>query len=199
MPRTEVMLIGNIGNPAGFPGAGGPNITVRAPYSQPNYRMNRHMPIPSTWDEPQNLMRMTDKTNHNPHARASGGKPITSALGSIGKKMISPILFGDGESQSIYDRAAESSERSQALTPAPAVSSSAYQSMAVAADNWRTAYMFAAAGTVVLGATMASIHGYRRNKGKTGYAVLWGIAGAVFPILTNGVALVQGYAKPSGS
>lgn len=50
-------------------------------------------------------------------------------------------------------------------------------------------------------ATTASVmalvyHGYKRNRGSVGWALMWGIfGGAVWPI-TVPVALAQGYAKP---
>jgi len=43
---------------------------------------------------------------------------------------------------------------------------------------------------------VAAVHGYRRNKGSTGWGWTWGLAGAWFPVPALGVALVQGFGKP---
>jgi hypothetical protein len=59
-------------------------------------------------------------------------------------------------------------------------------------------YTMARTGVMILGAFLGGYHGYKRYSGKplptTGFA----IAGAVAPLLTLGVGLVQGYAKPRG-
>lgn len=41
---------------------------------------------------------------------------------------------------------------------------------------------------------VSAYHGYKRNN-STGWAVWWGLMGALFPIITPVVALVQGYGK----
>lgn len=47
------------------------------------------------------------------------------------------------------------------------------------------------------GAGTGAYHGYKRNKGSVGWAIGWGVLGAIFPIITIPVSLAQGYAKPS--
>jgi len=169
------MLLGALPAQAGFPGAGGPiPPSSRFPYPQPDFRMNRHAPIPSTWMQPQNLLRVSDKTNYDPYARASAGNQITSALRGLG----SPVL-GDAAVP--------------ATTVAPDGSS---VTMTVNAAELTSAYRLTA--LMLVGGTMAGLHGYRRNKGSVGYTMLWSALGALFPIITNGVALVQGYGKPHG-
>ena len=49
-------------------------------------------------------------------------------------------------------------------------------------------------GLVCLGAS--AYHGYKRHRGSVGYGALWGLSAAFFPIITTGVALYQGFAKP---
>lgn len=50
---------------------------------------------------------------------------------------------------------------------------------------------------VYSGAIFASgYHGYKRNNDSAGSAALWMICGALLPIVTVPVALVQGFAKP---
>lgn len=58
------------------------------------------------------------------------------------------------------------------------------------------AYAIAALSTVSMVAS--AYHGVKRNRGSVGYGILWGVAGALFPIITPGIALAQGYAKPVG-
>jgi len=46
------------------------------------------------------------------------------------------------------------------------------------------------------GMGFAAFHGYRRNR-SVGWAIGWGILGAIFPIITNVIALAEGYAQPA--
>lgn len=48
------------------------------------------------------------------------------------------------------------------------------------------------------GGAAATYHGYKRNK-SIGWALLWGAFGGLFPIVTNVIALAQGFGKPKGS
>lgn len=45
------------------------------------------------------------------------------------------------------------------------------------------------------GAALGAYHGYKRND-SVGWGIVWGAAGAVLPVITVGVAVIQGYAKP---
>lgn len=167
MPQTKVMLIGALPAQSGFPGAGGPvPPSSRYPYAQPDFRMNRHAVIPSTWEEPQNLLQVTDKTNYDPYARASGGSAISPALRGLGS-MLSPVLGATDTAGGTDDEA----------------------------TKWKYAWAYSATSMALLGGVMAGVHGYRRNKGATGWAVVWGLFGAAFPLVTNGVALAQGFGK----
>ena len=58
-----------------------------------------------------------------------------------------------------------------------------------------TAVVWGVASTVSMIAS--AYHGVKRNDGSAGYGVLWGTAGALFPIITPAIALAQGYAKPA--
>lgn len=50
---------------------------------------------------------------------------------------------------------------------------------------------------VSLASSVASVyHGYKRNQ-SVGWAIVWGIMGALFPIITPVVAVAQGYGKPA--
>ena len=48
-------------------------------------------------------------------------------------------------------------------------------------------------GTASIGASV--YHGYKRNK-SAGWAVAWGVFGAVAPVLSVPIALAQGFGKP---
>jgi hypothetical protein len=49
---------------------------------------------------------------------------------------------------------------------------------------------------LILASTAASAyHGYKRNK-SIGYAVLWGVAGSIMPVIVPAVAVAQGFGKP---
>lgn len=48
----------------------------------------------------------------------------------------------------------------------------------------------------LLSAVASGYHGYKRYGGNVGWTALWGLGGAVFPIIVPIVALIQGYAKP---
>jgi hypothetical protein len=201
MPQTEVMLIGAL--PAGFPGAGGPNPTIGAPYDHPDWRMNRHMPIPNTWQQPQNLLRVTNKTPNGSMRRASSGRPITSALGSL----ISPVLharvagLGDGAApaQPAPSEIVDPWANTPAASGAPAMSAAIPGTgWGLTAEQWRSAWAASTTSSMILGGTMAGIHGYRRNHGKAGWTALRVALGVFFPLITNGVAVVQGFGKPAG-
>jgi len=43
----------------------------------------------------------------------------------------------------------------------------------------------------------SAYHGYKRNRGSVGWAIGWGVLGAIFPIITPAVALAQGFGKPA--
>lgn len=43
----------------------------------------------------------------------------------------------------------------------------------------------------------SAYHGFRRNR-SVGWAVAWGVLGALFPIIVPAVALAQGFARPAG-
>lgn len=47
-----------------------------------------------------------------------------------------------------------------------------------------------------LGALSGAYHGTRRNRGSAAWGLVWGLAGAVAPILTTGIAVAQGYGDP---
>lgn len=51
-------------------------------------------------------------------------------------------------------------------------------------------------GVSVVSAFASAYHGAMRNKGSVGYGFLWGVAGALSPIVTPAIAVAQGFAKP---
>jgi hypothetical protein len=167
MANTEVMLIGSL--PAGsMPGAGGPMYTVTPPYAQRDWFINRTMVPPVSPSQPQNLLRISDKSLSN--RMASTGRPFTSALGGLAGGPIA--MLGDAAATAPTD-------------PIPP-------------EAYKQSLYFCAGGMALLGGTMAALHGYRRNKGKMGWTLLWWVLGSAFPLPTNAVALIQGYGKAKG-
>ncbi len=55
---------------------------------------------------------------------------------------------------------------------------------------------FTNATLAILSAFMGGYHGYKRSRGKALTTAGYAAAGAIFPLITLGVAAVQGYAKP---
>ncbi len=49
---------------------------------------------------------------------------------------------------------------------------------------------------VAVSVALSAYHGVKRNNGSFGYGFLWGLGGAVFPIVTPVIAFAQGYARP---
>lgn len=50
-------------------------------------------------------------------------------------------------------------------------------------------------GLLSVGSSIASTyHGYKRNQ-SIGWAIVWGILGGMFPVITPTVAIAQGYGK----
>ena len=47
------------------------------------------------------------------------------------------------------------------------------------------------------GAGAAAYHGYKRNN-SIGWALVWGLLGGLSPLITNGIALAQGFGKRKG-
>ncbi len=86
--------------------------------------------------------------------------------------------------------------------PAPATEAAAPATLGDAGDAPITVDAGPSAGSVVYSmvATASMLasgyHGYKRHNGSVGWAIGWGILGAIFPILTPGVALIEGYAQP---
>ena len=46
------------------------------------------------------------------------------------------------------------------------------------------------------GMGLGAYHGYKRNNGSVGWAVVWALLGGAFPIITTAVAIAEGFGKP---
>lgn len=46
----------------------------------------------------------------------------------------------------------------------------------------------------LVSSALSAFHGYRRNL-SVGWAALWGLAGALFPVITPAIAVAQGFGK----
>jgi hypothetical protein len=55
-------------------------------------------------------------------------------------------------------------------------------------EGWKQLWAIAAAASI--GAS--AYHGYKRNQ-SVGWAVIWGVLGGLFPIITPAIALGQGF------
>jgi hypothetical protein len=76
-----------------------------------------------------------------------------------------------------------------AVLPAPAP---APPGDAVIGESWKRGLLYLI-GTASMAAS--AFHGYRRNE-SVGWALWWGFAGAVAPIITPVIAVAQGFGKP---
>jgi hypothetical protein len=135
----------------GMPSPGGPTQVVSPPYTQPMWFYNAEPRIPFNQDFPQNLPRPSWKGGRG--GPASGGSPITSALGAV------TMTKGVGDTVGAW-----------VMNP----------------------------GIVtlrLLGAGFAGYHGFKRNHDSVGWGAWWAFLGALSPFLTNGVAVVEGYAQ----
>lgn len=45
-------------------------------------------------------------------------------------------------------------------------------------------------------AGVSAYHGYKRNNGSVGWAIVWGFLGGAFPVITPSIALAEGFAEP---
>jgi len=64
----------------------------------------------------------------------------------------------------------------------------------VSRSIWPTLWGLASA----VSAGASAYHGYKRND-SVGWAIVWGLLGGMFPIITPAIALAEGFAKPKGS
>jgi hypothetical protein len=65
--------------------------------------------------------------------------------------------------------------------------------------NFFQTYKSTIFGVLALASMAASTyHGYRRNK-SIGWALVWGVAGGLFPVVTPAIAVAQGFAKPKAA
>ncbi len=51
-------------------------------------------------------------------------------------------------------------------------------------------------GVAALSSGVSAYHGYKRNK-SVGWAVVWGMFGAIAPVITPAVAVAEGFGKPA--
>jgi hypothetical protein len=63
--------------------------------------------------------------------------------------------------------------------------------------DWRPSPVMSV--VIAVSVVASTIHGYRRNEGSVGYALLWGAFGAMFPIVTPAIAIAEGFGEPEGS
>ena len=66
----------------------------------------------------------------------------------------------------------------------------------VAPTQWQVPNWFLVLDTVSMAAS--AYHGYKRNN-SIGWALWWGLMGAMFPVITPTIALAQGFGKPKSA
>lgn len=57
-------------------------------------------------------------------------------------------------------------------------------------EGWKQLWAVAAVASVAV----STYHGYRRNN-SVGWAIVWGLLGGLFPIITPAVAFAQGFGE----
>lgn len=82
------------------------------------------------------------------------------------------------------------------IVPAPPPRPAVVDINAVQAAELRSRIGWFTASAV--GAVVGAYHGYNRNRRSTGWGIAWAMLGATFPLITTGVAAVQGFGKPKG-
>jgi hypothetical protein len=60
-------------------------------------------------------------------------------------------------------------------------------------DEKKKVYTWGA--VAALSGAASGYHGYKRNAGSVGWAAGWALLGAMFPVITPAVAVVQGFGK----
>lgn len=222
---SKVMSLGNVrarsrpagtGNPMGpkpwasYPGSGGPNEMMEPPYGDgPQWRTNFITTPVSTPQEPQNPQRVWNggvpfPGQQSPTGASSGQPIIGMAVAGLGATRRVRGLVDPTNNRSSFTMglgALSPQERSQAVTYAmqnqPEVLDACVQGYTVGgryfsvADMWRWDSMWLTA----LGTAVGAYHGYHRNKKSVGWGIGWGLLGSLFPVITTGVALVQGPGK----
>ncbi len=63
-------------------------------------------------------------------------------------------------------------------------------------DLYKTTMLINNVATLA-GMVIGGVHGYRRNNSSIGWAIGWGLLGAVTPFMTTGIAFAQGFTKGS--
>lgn len=67
-----------------------------------------------------------------------------------------------------------------------------YSGAALGVDPGTTAMVWSAVSTASMAAS--AYHGYKRND-SVGWAIWWGLMGAMFPVITPAIGVAQGFGK----
>lgn len=197
---------------ASYPGSGGPNQTVEAPYPDPEFRRNViTMPIISP-DDPQNRQRAFNGGFMSGASAASSALAwdpragmairgydvagLGAGLGLAGG-LVTPwqgnktsFTMGVGRSLGKLGQLARPWKLGRLRALGGGLGLGAGSS-----SDTVTYVVGAEAGLYhLLGAVVGGAHGYARNK-HVGWAAMWTAFGFFFPLFTTGVAVVQGIGK----
>lgn len=222
---SKVMSLGNIrarskpagtGNPMGpkpwaaYPASGGPNEMMEPPYGDgPQWRTNFITTPVSTPQEPQNPQRVFNggvPFEQSPTGSSAGSPIYGMTLAGLGAARKVPGLvnpsnnrtsFTMGLGASPVDPTFRAQEVAYVMANEPENLDPCIQGYWVGgrfitnANMWRWDSMWLTAVGIAVGA----YHGYHRNRRSLGWSFGWGLLGALFPVITTGVALVQGPGK----
>jgi len=152
------------------------------PASYPDLAFNYLHPARTSPDEPQNLLRPTNKGCGC--GCGAGARPCANSIGLLNNGVVRAATqpfagllgLGEGETDTqVVD------ENGQEVGVDP-----------VRLERMRVAYMIWGTISVISGG-LCAYHGYKRND-SIGWAIGWYFLGAWFPFITLPVALAQGYA-----
>lgn len=165
---------------ASYPGSGGPNRVVTDPDApSPEWLRNSVTQPVISPDDPQNRQKVFNWGLYNPTFDPRFGSSIPG-YGTAGLGALVRPWDGSASSFTMGVRGAQTRRLSGALRGCFATP-----------VTW---YSLAPTKYNILGAAVAGVHGYARNR-KVGWALMWGAFGYLFPLFTNTIAIVQGLGK----
>lgn len=215
---SNVMMLGRLGEalPAGrgmgpkpwatYPGSGGPNETLAAGGIYPELRQN-WISSPVSNPNTPNPQRIWNGGQDLSERQVSSGLPIRgfllSGLAATPRRLLVNPSRGNKTSftMGVLGLGALTQEETTAslaetVANRPDDLQPCLQRVG-GTDGMTYAQLWQGRAVTlhVLGAVLGGYHGYKRNKKAIGWTALWAGAGFMFPVITTGLALVQGIGK----
>lgn len=190
---------------ANYPGWGGPNIQAT---ERPDLRINNITTPVVTPQEPQNRVKVFNGGAwYGPRQEPFGRRIRGYAIAGLGLALVRPWSGGASTSFTMGTRGGLG--RLGALVPSSRVTldelldarpqdlDPCLNRVNVGTTSISYADIWQGYGTLLhlTGAVVSGVHGYQRNK-SLGWGLAWGAFGFVAPLITLGVAVVQGLGKP---